>query len=78
MCRTRYREGLDLVLKGVSFVIGPGEKVGIVGRTGAGKSSLTLSLFRMIEAAGGKILIDGADIAHLGLETLRRVATQWH
>ncbi|KAF9949970.1 hypothetical protein BGZ65_006947, partial [Modicella reniformis] len=48
---TRYREGLDLVLKNVSFEVQPGESVGIVGRTGAGKSSLTLALFRMIEAA---------------------------
>ncbi|KAF9428970.1 hypothetical protein BGZ76_001983 [Entomortierella beljakovae] len=49
---TRYREGLDLVLKNVSFEIQAGEKLGIVGRTGAGKSSLTLALFRMIESAG--------------------------
>ncbi|RUS35015.1 ABC transporter type 1, transmembrane domain-containing protein [Jimgerdemannia flammicorona] len=49
---TRYREGLELVLKGISFNVAQGEKVGIVGRTGAGKSSLTLSLFRLIEAAG--------------------------
>ncbi|KAI7826006.1 P-loop containing nucleoside triphosphate hydrolase protein [Gamsiella multidivaricata] len=47
----RYREGLNLVLKNVSFDVQPGEKVGIVGRTGAGKSSLTLALFRIIEAA---------------------------
>ncbi|KAG0270789.1 Multidrug resistance-associated protein 1, partial [Linnemannia exigua] len=47
----RYREGLDLVVKGVSFTVAPTEKVGIVGRTGAGKSSLTLALFRIIEAA---------------------------
>ncbi|KAF8963069.1 hypothetical protein BGZ46_001047, partial [Entomortierella lignicola] len=48
---TRYREGLDLVLKNISFEVQAGERVGIVGRTGAGKSSLTLALFRMIEAA---------------------------
>ncbi|KAF9182748.1 hypothetical protein BGZ51_004462 [Haplosporangium sp. Z 767] len=47
----RYREGLDLVVKDVSFTVQPTEKVGIVGRTGAGKSSLTLALFRIIEAA---------------------------
>ncbi|KAG0332063.1 hypothetical protein BG004_001399, partial [Podila humilis] len=48
---TRYREGLDLVVKNVSFEVQPAEKVGIVGRTGAGKSSLTLALFRIIEVA---------------------------
>ncbi|KAF9110743.1 hypothetical protein BGX27_005918 [Mortierella sp. AM989] len=48
---TRYRQGLDLVIKNVSFEIQPSEKVGVVGRTGAGKSSLTLALFRIIEAA---------------------------
>ncbi|KAF9109330.1 hypothetical protein BGX27_007736 [Mortierella sp. AM989] len=47
----RYREGLDLVIKNVSFEAQPGERIGIVGRTGAGKSSLTLALFRIIEAA---------------------------
>ncbi|KAF9164997.1 Canalicular multispecific organic anion transporter 2 [Actinomortierella ambigua] len=48
---TRYRQGLDLVLRDVSFEAQPGEKIGIVGRTGAGKSSLTLALFRIVEAA---------------------------
>ncbi|XP_075152488.1 multidrug-Resistance like Protein 1 isoform X4 [Haematobia irritans] len=69
--KVRYREGLDLVLRGISFKIAGGEKVGIVGRTGAGKSSLTLSLFRIIEASGGRILIDGIDISTLGLHMLR-------
>ena len=54
---TRYREGLDLVLRSVDLTIASGEKIGIVGRTGAGKSSLTLALFRLIEAAGGSIFI---------------------
>ncbi|KAG0282296.1 hypothetical protein BGZ96_000629 [Linnemannia gamsii] len=48
---TRYRQGLELVVKDISFDVQPAEKVGIVGRTGAGKSSLTLALFRIIEAA---------------------------
>ncbi|KAJ2229222.1 hypothetical protein EV180_001607, partial [Coemansia sp. RSA 518] len=68
---TRYREGLDLVLKGLSFRVQPNQKVGIVGRTGAGKSSLTLALFRIIEAASGQILIDGEDIAKYGLFDVR-------
>uniref|UniRef100_A0A1B0DM26 ABC-type glutathione-S-conjugate transporter n=1 Tax=Phlebotomus papatasi TaxID=29031 RepID=A0A1B0DM26_PHLPP len=69
--QVRYREGLELVLRGIDFVVDGGQKVGIVGRTGAGKSSLTLSLFRIIESAGGSILIDGQDISKLGLHTLR-------
>ncbi|CAD6208432.1 GSCOCT00003444001.2-RA-CDS [Cotesia congregata] len=69
--KVRYRDGLDLVLNGLSFSVNGGEKVGIVGRTGAGKSSLTLSLFRIIEAAEGKIFIDGIDISELGLHALR-------
>lgn len=69
--QVRYREGLELVLRGISFRVNGGEKVGIVGRTGAGKSSLTLALFRIIESAGGAILIDGEDIAELGLHSLR-------
>ncbi|KAG0330517.1 Canalicular multispecific organic anion transporter 2 [Podila humilis] len=48
---TRYRQGMDLVIRNVTFDVQPGEKIGIVGRTGAGKSSLTLALFRIIEAA---------------------------
>ncbi|OAQ30094.1 hypothetical protein K457DRAFT_73774, partial [Linnemannia elongata AG-77] len=79
---TRYREGLDLVIKNIGFTVLPMEKVGIVGRTGAGKSSLTLALFRIIEAAnshwakakedGGSIWIDGVDISTVGLKDLRQ------
>ncbi|KAI1315141.1 hypothetical protein EDD11_001246 [Mortierella claussenii] len=61
---TRYRQGLDLVIKNVSFAVQPKEKVGICGRTGAGKSSLTLALFRIIEAANSewaKASHNGAD-----------------
>lgn len=68
---TRYRAGLDLVLKGISFKVAPKEKVGIVGRTGAGKSSLSLSLFRIIEASSGSIVVDGVDISTIGLHDLR-------
>ncbi|KAK2877316.1 hypothetical protein FQN49_001243 [Arthroderma sp. PD_2] len=72
---TRYRPDLDRVLKGVSFDIKPGERVGIVGRTGAGKSSLALALFRGLEAEGGKILIDDVDIGLIGLRDLRQNIT---
>ncbi|XP_068685996.1 multidrug resistance-associated protein 1-like [Montipora foliosa] len=67
----RYREGLPLVLKDINFVIKPAEKIGIVGRTGAGKSTLTLALFRILERTGGRIVIDGIDIAQIGLQDLR-------
>jgi len=68
---SNYREGLDLVLKNVSFDIAGGEKIGVVGRTGAGKSSLMLALFRIVEAEEGEIFIDGTDISKLGLHELR-------
>ena len=71
----RYREGLDLVLRGIDLTVLSGEKVGIVGRTGAGKSSLTLALFRLVEPAGGSIYIDGVNIRHLGLGQLREGLT---
>uniref|UniRef100_A0A4W5KWT6 ABC-type glutathione-S-conjugate transporter n=1 Tax=Hucho hucho TaxID=62062 RepID=A0A4W5KWT6_9TELE len=69
--KVRYRPELDLVLHGITCDIDSTEKIGIVGRTGAGKSSLTNCLFRIIEAAEGRILIDGTDIATLGLHDLR-------
>lgn len=68
---TRYRPHLDLILKDLSFSIARQEKIGVVGRTGAGKSSLTLALFRIIEAAGGSIRIDSKDISHEELQALR-------
>ncbi|KAI8785008.1 multidrug resistance-associated protein 1, partial [Biomphalaria glabrata] len=73
--QTRYRPGLDLVLKGVNCQIIGGEKIGIVGRTGAGKSSLTLCLFRIIEAVSGSIFVDEVNIADIGLHDLRSKLT---
>lgn len=69
--KLRYRPGLDLVLRGIDCEIKPREKIGVVGRTGAGKSSLMLALFRLVEPAEGTITIDGVDIHKLGLDTLR-------
>ncbi|XP_017268527.1 canalicular multispecific organic anion transporter 1 [Kryptolebias marmoratus] len=73
--KVRYRPELDLVLKGITCDIDSAEKIGIVGRTGAGKSSLTNCLFRIIEAAEGRILIDDIDIATIGLHDLRNRIT---
>lgn len=67
----RYRENLPLVLKDLSLNIYPGEKVGICGRTGAGKSSIMTALYRLTELESGTILIDGLDISDLGLFDLR-------
>ncbi|NXS91481.1 MRP7 protein, partial [Jacana jacana] len=66
-----YRAGLPNALDGVSFTVYPGEKVGIVGRTGSGKSTLFLALFRMLELKSGRILLDGVDSQLVGLEDLR-------
>lgn len=68
---TRYGTGLNLALKDVFVHIQAGEKVGIVGRTGIGKSTITLSLFRIIEASSGTINIDGLDTSQIGLHDLR-------
>ncbi|KAL2016276.1 hypothetical protein VTK56DRAFT_3904 [Thermocarpiscus australiensis] len=68
----RYREGLDLVLKNINLDIKSHEKIGVVGRTGAGKSSLTLALFRIIEPDTGHISIDGLNTSTIGLLDLRR------
>ena len=68
---TKYRPELDNVLTDFSLKINPGDKVGLVGRTGAGKSSLSLAMFRIIEAVEGGIIIDDKNVAELGLQDLR-------
>ncbi len=71
----RYRPGLPLVLDDITCDIKPREKIGIVGRTGAGKSSFVSILFRMTELDNGRVTIDGLDISKIGLDDLRsRVA----
>ncbi|KAL8723177.1 MAG: hypothetical protein Q9181_007335 [Wetmoreana brouardii] len=67
----RYREGLPLVLQGLTMCVAGGERIGIVGRTGAGKSSIMSTLFRLVELSGGSISIDGINIASVGLKDLR-------
>ena len=68
---TRYRNDTDLVLRDLSISIRPEEKIGIVGRTGSGKSSLSLALFRILEPVSGSIAIDELDLAHFGLHDIR-------
>ncbi|KAG0671988.1 ATP-binding cassette transporter yor1 [Maudiozyma exigua] len=67
-----YRPGLPVVLKDVTMSIASGEKIGICGRTGAGKSTIMSALYRLNELDSGKILIDGVDISQIGLYDLRR------
>jgi len=71
----RYRPELPLVLRGIAFDIAGGRKAAIVGRTGAGKSSVSVALLRLAELNGGTIAIDGVDIATVGLPLLRRSLT---
>lgn len=72
---TRYRPGLDLVLRNINLDIKPHENIGVVGRTGAGKSSLAMSLFRIIEPSSGSIQIDHIDTSSIGLLDLRQRLT---
>ena len=67
----RYREGLPLVLQSLNLTVAGGERLGVVGRTGAGKSSIMSALFRLVELSGGSISIDGVNIATIGLKDLR-------
>lgn len=67
-----YRPGLPPALSGVSLVIPGGSSVGIVGRTGAGKSSLMVPLFRLVDAHSGRVLLDNLDVCSVGLQRLRR------
>ncbi|CAI0410668.1 unnamed protein product [Linum tenue] len=71
----RYRPELPPVLHGLSFVVAPNEKLGVVGRTGAGKSSMLNALFRIVEVERGQIMIDGCDVGKIGLMNLREVLT---
>ncbi|KAI4495187.1 hypothetical protein M0804_001388 [Polistes exclamans] len=69
--KMKYRKELPLILLNISFTVKPGEKMGIIGRTGSGKSSLTIALFRLVEICEGIIKIDGVDISKLELSLLR-------
>ena len=71
----RYRPNTEIVLRKLSVVASPGEKIGVVGRTGAGKSTLSMALTRIVELVGGKIEIDGVDISKVGIARLRNEIT---
>ena len=71
----RYRPETELVLKNMNLKIQASEKIGVVGRTGSGKSTLCLSLFRILEASSGSIFIDDVDISKIGLNKLRTILT---
>eukprot|EP01017_Pseudomicrothorax_dubius_P027420 TRINITY_DN3158_c0_g2_i1.p2 TRINITY_DN3158_c0_g2~~TRINITY_DN3158_c0_g2_i1.p2 ORF type:complete len:158 (+),score=21.83 TRINITY_DN3158_c0_g2_i1:668-1141(+) len=72
---TKDRKGIRYVLKDISLGVNPKEKIGVVGRTGAGKSSIILSLLRILKPYQGRILIDDVDITKIGLYHLRKALT---
>ncbi|KAF8666092.1 hypothetical protein HU200_053802 [Digitaria exilis] len=69
--KVRYRQNTPLILKGITVSVKSGEKIGVVGRTGSGKTTFVQALFRIVEPAEGSIIIDGVDICTLGLHDLR-------
>ncbi|KAJ0938230.1 putative ABC-type xenobiotic transporter [Helianthus annuus] len=71
MLKLRYRPNAPLVLKGITCTFEEGTRVGVVGRTGSGKTTLITALFRLVEPDSGSILIDGLNISHIGLKDLR-------
>ena len=73
--QVRYRPKLDPALRGLNFKVEPGLKIGVCGRTGAGKSTLGLTFLRILEVETGQILIDGIDISKVALQTLRERVT---
>ena len=72
---TKYRPNTDYVLRNINIDISPGQKIGVVGRAGAGKSTLCLAICRFLEASHGRIEIDGVNISEVGLADLRENIT---
>ncbi|RQO88316.1 hypothetical protein POPTR_003G135701v4 [Populus trichocarpa] len=75
--KVRYQPNAPFVLQGISCFVEGGHKIGLVGRTGSGKTTLISSLFRMVEPTEGKIIIDGLNISTIGLHDLRSIPS-WH
>jgi len=67
----RYRPDLDMVLTGLSFKAEAGHKIGVVGRSGSGKSTMCLALNRIVEICGGAVTIDGVDVSKVNLNKVR-------